>query len=117
MTDYFLAFAKVKPADLSFNLAVQKYLAMEQASKDVQVLQGEQGPGISVNILESVKFGTKVPSSHYKRLKVPEVRALDSPSLVTDVQNHITLITLLPLWHNWTHSASMLEEAYSPTSD
>ena len=34
---------KVKPADFSFDLAVQKYLAMEQASKDVQVLQGEQG--------------------------------------------------------------------------
>ena len=100
---------KVKPADFSFDLAVQKYLAMEQASKDVQVLQGEQGPGISVNKLESVKFGTKAPSRHHKRLKVPEVRALDSPSLVTDVQ--------LPLWHNWTDSASMLEESYSPTSD
>ena len=82
---------KVKPADVSFNLAVQKYLALEQASKDVQVLQGEQGPGISVNKLESVKFGTKALSSHHKRLKVPEVRALDSPSLVTDVQDHITL--------------------------
>ena len=34
---------KVTPADFSFDLAVQKYLAMEQASKDVQVLQGEQG--------------------------------------------------------------------------
>ena len=79
---------KVKPADFSFNLAVQKNLAMEQASKDVQV---EQGPGISVSKLESVKFGTKAPSSHHKRLKVPEVRALDSPSLVTDVQDHITL--------------------------
>ena len=52
---------KVKPADFSFDLAVQKYLAMKQASKDVQVLQGEQGPGISVNKLESVKFGTKAP--------------------------------------------------------
>ena len=35
---------KVKPADFSFDLAFQKYLAMEQASKDVLVLQGEQGP-------------------------------------------------------------------------
>ena len=34
---------KVTPVDFSFDLAVQKYLAMEQASKDVQVLQGEQG--------------------------------------------------------------------------
>ena len=82
---------KVKPADFSFDLAVQKNLAMEQASKDVQVLKVEQGPGISVSKLESVKFGTKAPSSHHKRLKVPEVRALDSPSLVTDVQDHITL--------------------------
>ena len=31
---------KVKLADLSFVLTVQKYLAMEQANKDVQVLQG-----------------------------------------------------------------------------
>ena len=33
---------KVKFAELSFNLAVQKCLAVEQANKDVQVLQGEQ---------------------------------------------------------------------------
>ena len=31
---------KVKLADLSFDLAVQKCLAIEQANKDVQVLQG-----------------------------------------------------------------------------
>ena len=44
---------KVKPADFSSDLAVQKNLAMEQASKDVQVLQVKQGPGISVSKLES----------------------------------------------------------------
>ena len=41
---------KVKPADLSFDLAVQKSLAIEQASKHVQVPQ-EQGPG-AVNKLD-----------------------------------------------------------------
>ena len=40
---------KVRLADLSFDLAVQKCLAIEQANKDVQVLQGEQGPGTPVN--------------------------------------------------------------------
>ncbi|XP_068720820.1 uncharacterized protein [Montipora capricornis] len=40
-----IEFLKVKLADLSFDLAVQKCLAIEQASKDVQVLQGETGPG------------------------------------------------------------------------
>ena len=47
---------KVKLADLSFYLAVQKCLAIEQASKDVQVLQGEQGPG-AVNKLDTSKPG------------------------------------------------------------
>ena len=39
---------KVKIADFSFDLAVQKCLAIEQAIKDVQELQGqrEQGPDI-----------------------------------------------------------------------
>ena len=36
---------KVKLTDLSFDHAVQKCLAIKQASKDVQMLQGEQGPG------------------------------------------------------------------------
>ena len=47
---------KVKLADLSFDLAVQKCLAIEQASKDVQVLQGETGPG-AVNKLDTGKSG------------------------------------------------------------
>ena len=48
---------KVKLADLSFDLAVQKCLAIEQANKDVQVLQGEQGPGTPINKLDTVKTG------------------------------------------------------------
>ena len=47
---------KVKLAYLSFDLAVQKCLAIEQASKDVKVLQGEQGPG-AVNKLDTSKSG------------------------------------------------------------
>jgi len=43
---------KVKLGDLSFDLALQKSLATEQAGKDVQVLQGEQGPGTHTD-----KFG------------------------------------------------------------
>ena len=39
---------KVKLADLSFDLAVQKCLDIEQASKDVQVLQREQVPILPV---------------------------------------------------------------------
>lgn len=46
----------VKLADISFDHAVQKCLAIEQASKDYQVLQGEQGPGV-VNILDTSKYG------------------------------------------------------------
>lgn len=52
---------KVKLADLSFDLAVQKCLAIEQASKDVQVLQGEQGSGTPVNKLDTAKSGEEQP--------------------------------------------------------
>ena len=47
---------KVKLADLSFDLAVQKCLVIEQASKDVQLLQGKQGPR-AVNKLDTSKSG------------------------------------------------------------
>lgn len=47
---------KVKLGDLSFDLAGQKCLAIGQASKDVQLLQGEQVPGTSVNKLDTDKF-------------------------------------------------------------
>ena len=46
---------KVKLADLTFELAVQKCLAIEQANKDVQVLQGEQGPDTPVNKLDTAQ--------------------------------------------------------------
>lgn len=45
---------KVKLPDLSFDLAVKKCLAMEQANKDVQVLPGVQEPGTSVHLHASV---------------------------------------------------------------
>ena len=48
---------KVKPGHLSFDLAVQNCLAIEQASKGVQVLQGEQGPVTPVSKLDTDKFG------------------------------------------------------------
>ena len=48
---------KLKLGDLSFDLAAQKCLAIGQASKDVQLLQGEQMPGTSVNKLDTNKFG------------------------------------------------------------
>ena len=54
---------KVQLPDLSFDLAVQKCLAIEQANKDVQVLQGEQGPGTSINKLDTVKTGEEQASS------------------------------------------------------
>ena len=54
---------KVILADLSFDLAVQKCLAIEQANKDVQVLQGEQGPGTPINKLDTVKTGEEQASS------------------------------------------------------
>ena len=56
---------KVKIADFSFDLVVQKCLAIEQAIKDVQELQGqrEQGPGIPVNKLDTVKTGEEQASS------------------------------------------------------
>ena len=46
---------KVKLADLSFDLAVQKCLAIEQASKDVQVLQRERGPGAVNKLRDQVQ--------------------------------------------------------------
>ena len=54
---------KVKLANLSFDLAVQKCLAIEQAIKDVQVLQGEQGPGTPINKLDTVQNGEEQASS------------------------------------------------------
>ena len=56
---------KVKIADFSFDLVVQKCLAIEQAIKDVKELQGqrEQGPGIPVNKLDTVKTGEEQASS------------------------------------------------------
>ena len=55
----------MKIADFSFDLVVQKCLAIEQAIKDVQELQGqrEQGPGIPVNKLDTVKTGEEQASS------------------------------------------------------
>ena len=47
----------MKLADLSFDLAVQKCLAVEQANKDVQVLQGNEGSGIPVHKLDTAKSG------------------------------------------------------------
>ena len=56
---------KVKIADFSFDLVVQKCLAIEQAIKDVYELQDqrEQGPGIPVNKLDTVKTGEEQASS------------------------------------------------------
>ena len=54
---------KVKLTDLSFDLVVQKCLAIEQANKDAQVLQGEQGPGTPINKLDTVKTEEKQVSS------------------------------------------------------
>ena len=53
---------KVKLADLSFVLAVQKCLAIEEANKDVQVLQGEQGPATPVHQLDTAKTGEEQAS-------------------------------------------------------
>ena len=58
---------KVKLADLTFELAVQKCLAIEQANKDVQVLQGEQGPDTPVN-----KLDTAQPREGQAPLKLPQ---------------------------------------------
>ena len=38
-------------------------MAIEQANKDVQVLQGEQGPGTPINKLDTVKTGEEQASS------------------------------------------------------
>ena len=48
---------KVKLSDLSFDLAVQKCLAIEQTNKDVQVLQGNEGSGIPVHKKDTAKSG------------------------------------------------------------
>ena len=61
---------EVKLTDLSFDLAVQKCLAIEQANKDVQVLQGEQGP---VNLTLSKLGKNKPHPSHQLRPRVPGV--------------------------------------------
>ena len=71
----------VKLADLSFDLAVQKYLAIEQASKDYQVLQGEQGPGV-VNKLDTSKYGGPSFSQVTKKdAGFPRERAVSSLNL------------------------------------
>ena len=76
-------FLKVKLADLTFELAVQKCLAIEQANKDIQVLQGEQGPDTLVNKLDTAqpregrappKFPQKTQSSRGKDTKPPKPR-------------------------------------------
>ena len=68
---------KVKLADLSFDLAVQKCLAIEQANKDVQVLQGEQGSGTPVNKLDAAKSGDE-PASSKSPLKTEGSRSKDT---------------------------------------
>lgn len=50
-----MGFLKGKLADLSFDLAVEKCLAKEQANKDMQALQGEREPGTYVHLLDMVK--------------------------------------------------------------
>ena len=81
---------KVKLADLSFDLAVQECLAIEKARKDVQVLQGEQGPG-AVNKLDTSKSGEDQASSKSpQKTQVPGARAVSSLNLVTVAQDHIT---------------------------
>lgn len=54
---------KVELTNLSFDLAVQKGLAKEQAYKDVQVLQGEQGPDTPNNKFDTAKTGENQASS------------------------------------------------------
>ena len=82
---------KVKLADLSFDLVVQKCLAIEQANKDVQVLQGEQGPGTPISKLDSVKTGEEQASSRPPlRPRVSGVRTLKGLNHVTTVRDPIT---------------------------
>ena len=54
---------KVKFADLSFDLAFEKCLAIEEANTDVEVLEGEQGSGNPVNKLDTAKPGGEQASS------------------------------------------------------
>ena len=59
---------------------VQKCLAIEQASKDVQVLKGEQQePGALVNKLNTVKTREQESHlSHYNSHRFPGVKKLNS---------------------------------------
>jgi len=73
---------KVKLINLSFDLAFQKCLFIEQANKDVQVLQGEQGPGTQINKLDTVKLGkNKLHPNHHQRQRDPGVRTPRSLNL------------------------------------
>ena len=54
---------KAKLIELSLDLAVQKCLAIEQANKDVQVSQGEQGQGTPINKRDTVKPGEQQASA------------------------------------------------------
>lgn len=82
---------KVKLADLSLDLGVQKCLAIEQSNKDVQVRQGEQGPGTPINKLDTVNTGEEQASSKPPPPpRVPGGKTLRSLNLVTAVRDHIT---------------------------
>ena len=83
---------KEKLAYLSFDLAVQKCFAMEQANKDVQVLQGqgEHEPGNPVNKLDTVKTGKNKPHpSHYLRT----LRSLNHVTAVRDQMTHKSVLS------------------------
>ena len=71
---------KVKLVDLSFDLAVQKCLAIEQANKDVQVLQGEQKHDNSVNKLDMAKSGKdQVPPKPPQKTQGPRGKDSKQP--------------------------------------
>ena len=81
---------KVKLTNFSFHLAVQKCLAIEQANKNVQVPQGEQGSGTPVNNLTLPKLGmNQLHPNRHLRQKVPAVGTLRNLSLATIVLDHI----------------------------
>ena len=105
---------KVKLAVLSFGLAVQTCLAIEQANKDVQVLQGEQGPGTPVNKLNTAKPGEE-QASPKSSPKTEGLRGKDtkkSKPCYRCLGSHNTqkcpfMKERCYHWHNWTHTASM----------
>ena len=83
---------KVKLADLSFDLSVQKCLVIEQANKDVQVLQGEQEPGTPINKLDSVKTGKEQASSK----PPPKVEGSRAPNSTPPRLENSQLVRLPP---------------------